>query len=109
MIQLVASLTVVASLTAMMSLQSCNRQPLPDQPVTLNVTFDKDIKPITSTVCIKCHSTGNRDFSEYHNAFQLRYTIYSKVVLERTMPFGMYMSNQDRALFRDWVNQGGNK
>lgn len=93
----------------MVSIQSCNRQPLADIPVTPGVTFDKHIRPITSQVCIKCHSQGSKDFSNYKHAYSFRYTIYDRVVVSRTMPQGIAMDDKDRALFRDWVNQGGSK
>lgn len=93
----------------MISIQSCNRQPLADIPVTPNVTFDKDIRPLTSTICIKCHSQGSKDFSNYKNAYSFRYAIYDRVVVTRMMPLGIAMDDKDRALIRDWVNQGGLK
>jgi len=93
----------------MLGVQSCKRNPFPDVPVTQNVTFDKHIKPITSTVCIDCHSSGSRDYSRYQNAYFARYSIQRVVVHEKSMPLGRYMSDETRALFRDWIDQGANK
>lgn len=107
--QTVLSVFMILSTTAMLSLQACNRKPLPEVPVTENVTFDEHIRPITSTVCIKCHSSGSRDYSQYKNAFSMRYSIRQRVVVDKTMPLGQYLSEKDRALFRDWVDQGGKR
>lgn len=109
MIQSVASLIVIGVLSVMVGLQACNRTSLPEVPVTENVTFENHIKPITSTVCIECHNGRFRDYSNYNNAFSVRYAIHQKVVVDKTMPLGKYLSDRDRALFRDWVNQGGKK
>lgn len=105
----VLSIVLIGSLSTMLSLQACKRDPLPDVPVKDNVSFETDIKPITKEVCFKCHNSGSRDFTQYHKAYALRYSIYQRVVVDRTMPFGIYMDDKDRALFRDWVNQGGKK
>lgn len=75
-------------------------------PVVQNVTFNKNIRPITSTVCFQCHQTDKDNWSIYSTAFNNREKIYRKVVVERTMPFGKFMSEHDRSLFRDWVKQG---
>ncbi len=104
------SLLMMASLSTLVVLQACKmHEPFKDVPVTKDVTFEKHIKPITSTVCISCHSQGSRDYSSYRNAFRMRQSIYQRVVVDRTMPAGKYLSDEDRALFRDWVNQGGNQ
>jgi uncharacterized membrane protein len=105
----IATLFMISSFMVMFFLDGCKRPDLKDVPVTQNVTFEKDIKPITSTVCISCHSSGKNDWSRYTNAYWARYTIERKVVKERSMPMGTYMSDKDRALFRDWVNQGAKR
>lgn len=78
-------------------------------PVTENITFDKDIKPITSSVCIECHTSKGENWSIYSDAFSYRYRIYSRIVELKDMPMGKFLDEKDRALFRDWVNQGGKK
>ncbi len=74
--------------------------------VTTNVTFNDQIKPITSTVCISCHNDGIRDYSIYENAYNRRQLIYQRVVIDKSMPAGKTLTNEQRALFRDWYNQG---
>jgi hypothetical protein len=103
------SLTLILSTTMFLSMNSCGTPPLPNVPATPNVSFEKDIQPITSTVCIKCHSQGRNDFSQYHNAFLNRYAIRQRVAVERSMPLGIYLDDKDRALFRDWVDQGAKR
>ncbi len=109
MIEGLLSVTLIVSTSLFVALSSCDRVPLADVPVTKDVTFDKYIRPITSTVCIECHSQGSRDFSQYNNAFSYKYAIYQRVVVDKSMPRNKYLSEQDRALFRDWVNQGAKK
>lgn len=105
----VASVLLIA-LVGFTMIQGCvDRIPLKDIPVTEDVSFETHIAPITRSVCILCHSQGSKDFTQYRNAYVMRQTIYRRVVVERTMPVGAYLSDQDRALFRDWVNQGGKK
>lgn len=90
-------------------LQNCSSKVLPNIPVTQNVTFEKDILPITSTVCIDCHRDGVRDLREYKNAYSFRFSIRTRVAVDKTMPLGKELSDKQRALFRDWVDQGGSK
>lgn len=106
MVRLLASIAAICLVAVMIFLQACEHGTLPDIPVTKNVTFIKDIKPITSNVCIKCHNGKSNDYSNYYNAYFNRYRIMDLVVNQKTMPQGEYMSDQQRALFRDWVNQG---
>jgi hypothetical protein len=101
-----ASVIVVASVVAMLVIEACERKPLQDVPVTDGVTFEENIKPITSKVCIRCHTGNGRDWSQYRDAFSHRYQIYNRIVLIKDMPQGVFMSEKDRALFRDWYNQG---
>jgi hypothetical protein len=101
-----ASLAFVLAIGTMLGLDACNRKPFENIPVTPNVTFEKNIKPITSTVCISCHNWKNNDWSNYKDAFDHRFQIYQRTVVIRDMPMGKFMDEKDRALFRDWFNQG---
>lgn len=107
MIQTVLNLSLILSTASLITLRSCDRKPLEDVPETLNVSFETHIHPITSTICIKCHSQGSKNFSVYKNAYRDRFSIRNRVVVDKTMPMGIYLSDKDRALFRDWIDQGG--
>lgn len=101
-----ASLVLIATTTFVFSMQAYDREPLSNIPVVENVSFETHIQPITSSVCISCHSQGSKDWSSYLNAYRNRYQIYQSVVINRTMPESKFLSDKDRALFRDWYNQG---
>lgn len=104
-----ASVVAIMSILFLIVNRGCERIALEEIPVIPNVTFDEHIKPITSKVCIECHSQGSSDYSRYKNAYMMRYFIYKKVAVEKSMPLGKYLSDEDRALFRDWFNQGSIK
>lgn len=104
-----ASVLMIFLVSGMLILQACKRSYFEEIPVTKNVSFEEHIKPITQTLCIQCHSQGSKDYSRYQNAYWMRHSIFQKVVVDKTMPVGKYLSDKDRALFRDWVNQGGNR
>lgn len=105
----VATAVLISCIGTMLFLQACNREYFKEIPVTKDVTFEKHIRPITSTVCISCHSSGSRDYSRYSNAYMMRHSLFQRIVVDKSMPMGKYLSDEDRALFRDWVNQGGQK
>lgn len=107
--QTLISLSLILSTSLLFLTRSCDQKPLADVPETLNVSFEKHIQPITSKVCIKCHSQGSRNYSDYRNAYRTRLTIRQRVVVDKSMPIGEYLNDKDRALFRDWVDQGGNR
>lgn len=86
------------------ALASCSDKPKFE--VKENVTFTKDILPITSTICASCHFEDERDYRVYSNAFNRRQLIYQRVYIEKTMPLGNTLTEEQRALFRDWYNQG---
>lgn len=100
------NLVLIGTICTFLFLQANDRLPFNDIPKVEDVTFEKNIKPIIKEVCVKCHSQGDSDFTRYRNSYFLRYTIYRKVVIEKNMPIGMYLDDKDRALFRDWINQG---
>lgn len=103
------SLSMIIVTVAIFGISSYDKGPLPDIPVTQNVTFEKHIKPITSTVCVGCHYVGSNDYSRYYNAVSARYSIHRHTVVDKTMPMGKHLSDEQRALFRDWFNQGVNR
>ena len=94
-------------LILLLCLTGCMRaDPVDKIPEIPNVRFNKDIKPIMESICIRCHYYGQADLTLYDNAFRLRKVIRQKVVVYKTMPMGIHMVDSDRALFRDWVDQG---
>jgi len=83
---------------------SVQTAPFPNEPVTSNVLYSKHIGPIVQSVCIRCHNDFNYDKLVY-----LKYSLWTKIVIDKSMPIGYIMDNQTRALFRDWINQGMKK
>lgn len=87
-------------------LSGCTFQPPKDLGL---VTFDKDIKPITSTVCIGCHTQAGKNWTVYEDAFKYRRQIYDRVVITKTMPLGTYMDESKRETFKWWYREGAKK
>jgi uncharacterized membrane protein len=96
------NIVVIVSVTLM--LFGCTDKP--KFQVKEGVTFTKDILPITSTSCAKCHFEDERDYRVYTNAYNRRQLIYQRVYIEKSMPLGSTLTDEQRALFRDWYNQG---
>lgn len=71
---------------------------------TKNVSFAKDLVPIIKDKCMKCHG---QNFVDYNYMFLKKNEIFTKVVVEKSMPLTGTLTNKQRALFRDWANQGG--
>lgn len=86
--------------------QSCSIQtaPFPEIKAVPNVTYTSHIEPIIKANCVKCHNDFNYDRLVY-----LKYSLWTKIVVDKSMPYGMIMSDQKRALIRDWINQGMKK
>jgi len=75
-----------------------------------NVSFSKDIKPIFAKICTVCHNGSNPLplVTLYPIAFRLRSTIKTRVSDNKGMPaYGVYISESDRALVKQWVLDGG--
>lgn len=81
----------------------------PPNDLEVIVTFDKDIKPITSMVCINCHTQKGKNWTVYEDAFKYRRQIYDRVVITKTMPLGTYMDENQRHLFKWWYQEGAKK
>lgn len=94
--------------TAFFVTQSYERVHIKEISETPEVSFEVHIKPIMIRACAECHS-GFSDWTVYKNSADHRYQIYEKIVVEKSMPIGKEMNDEDRALFRDWVNQGSKR
>ena len=106
---LLLKLVVSTGVLSFVVFQACNTRPIPNVKETPDVRFETRIKPITSRVCSKCHNKWYNDLTNYDIAFSKRYPIYQRVAIDKSMPLGMKMDDEDRALFRDWYLQGSKK
>lgn len=85
----------------LMLLSSCVKIS-PPLIVPEKVTFT-DLKPIIARRCIGCHNWT------YESAYAKRNLIFNKVVIQRTMPMNGYLTDQERYMFAQWVQQGGSQ
>lgn len=76
-----------------------------------NVTFDKDIRPIFSKNCTKCHNGSNNlpNLLEYKVSFGLKDSILKRVSQERSMPYVGRITESERDLIEQWVESGAKK
>lgn len=73
-------------------------------------SYTTDVRPIMQAGC-SCHQPGgqmhgNVPLDTYQRAFQRRSTIKQKVFVERSMPPGGGISDQQRETIRAWVDGG---
>ena len=74
------------------------------------VTYEKDVKPVFSRSCARCHSGSNGlpNLMVYESAYKYRYQIKSKMD-DRSMPHVGTLKESERELIRNWVNEGAKK
>jgi len=71
------------------------------------ISYKKDVLPVIQQKCSICHNFGTpeRNWLDYKTTFNKRKQI--KLRLEnRTMPIGTVMTDAERKLMIDWVDQG---
>ena len=73
------------------------------------LTYSVDIRPIFQQRCIQCHNSGPLNWMEYENAFRYKDQIRDRVWNNRSMPPGGFITEQERLLIRNWVDQGANR
>ncbi|SEK50411.1 hypothetical protein SAMN04487910_0677 [Aquimarina amphilecti] len=71
------------------------------------ISFTTNIKPIIDNNCIRCHG-GNQapDLRTYENIRNNSERIRTEVVVNRTMPLGGSLSNDQIELVRCWIENG---
>lgn len=71
------------------------------------ISFKADIRPVFKNRCIQCHSARSSlpNIIEYDVAKSLKYEIKEKVST-RKMPYFGQMTESERELIINWVNQG---
>lgn len=75
---------------------------------TQSVKFSQ-VRPIFEGRCQRCHSEAKWDWTDYDVAYSKRQSIKARVWILRTMPVGGEITQDERKLIRDWVDDGGRK
>lgn len=72
-------------------------------------TYNKDAKPIFEKRCSSCHNDMwvDKNWLDYKTAFENRLKIKQKVWVERSMPVGQEMPQEERDTLKKWVDEGG--
>ena len=83
-------------------------------PMPMNgPTYTTDIRPVMAKHCFMCHNPrvmAWADWTKYDNAFKARYKILSRVWTRRDMPpGGGAMTDKERKLIKQWVDEGAKK
>lgn len=69
-------------------------------------TYTKDIKPIFKNRCSQCHDyLKDKNWQLYQDAFRHKDKIKEKM-LDKTMPMGQTMPQDERDLIVKWVDMG---
>jgi len=82
-------------------------------PITHNPKFEthkvrfSEVKPVFENRCKSCHYQPHWDWTKYETAYPKRHTIKTRVWVLRNMPAGGKITEDERKLIRDWVNDGG--
>lgn len=71
-----------------------------------SLSFNTDIKPIMQQRCFQCHSSGYWNWTVYDNALKYKDIIRLRVWVTRQMPLGGNITEDERKMIRDWVDQG---
>ncbi len=89
---------------------STEYSPQPTEPTEPkeDITYIDHIRPIVEKSCFACHGEGSvmGNWLDYQASYEKREAIYERVVVQRTMPIGAPLSEEEVALFREWVDQG---
>lgn len=71
-----------------------------------DLTYSKDIKPIFKNRCSECHDyLADKNWQKYEDAFKHKDTIKQKM-LDKSMPMGRDMPQNERDQIVQWVDQG---
>jgi hypothetical protein len=79
----------------------------------LNITFEKDIKPITESFCggSYCHHGTPSFWSKYENmkAIVDNGELHEEVIEKKTMPMGVKLPTKEYNLIKAWLENGAKK
>lgn len=81
----------------------------PETHLARAITY-RDIKPILTHRCYSCHNPTwpSHNWNVYDMAYKNRYNIQKRVFKDKSMPpAGLPMTNRERRLINDWVEDGG--
>lgn len=72
------------------------------------IAFHKNIKPLVAKACIACHGEGSSlgNWMDYKTIFDKKEAIYERVVVQRNMPLGLVLSEEEVDMVREWIDTG---
>lgn len=75
------------------------------------LTYTKDIYPIFKNRCSLCHNDNWADHNwlNYDIAYKNREKIKNRVWIKRDMPASGTISDKEREMVKDWVDEGAKK
>lgn len=76
------------------------------------ITFSGNILPIFEQRCSQCHNAQampDRNWLDYDTAYKFRYEIKDRVYNLRTMPMTGTMTDAEREIVKEWVDEGAKK
>lgn len=78
--------------------------------ILANVTYHKDVRPVFEKRCAQCHNERwpDKNWMDYEKAFTNREKIKRRVE-SWSMPPNGNMPKEERALVKQWVDQGAKR
>lgn len=72
------------------------------------ITFEQNIKPLFKEKCSLCHNAASAlpNLLNYDVAFEKKDRLVDRVYLKRDMPLVAFMTDEERTLVKQWVDDG---
>ncbi len=72
------------------------------------ITFEQNIKPLFKEKCSLCHNAASAlpNLLNYDVALEKKDRLVDRIYLKRDMPLVAFMTNEERTLVKQWVDDG---